>query len=195
MTFSAVTRKSFSDLTRRRARAVFSVAALAIAVASVGLFALPTLMNRAMNKEIAANKLADVTVTVNPLPLSSRQLQALRSLPNVVAFAPGRTFGTYVYKVSRAIVIGKASFAHQTVDAVTVTAGSAPGPGEVLADVQNAAYAMTSAARAARCACAPATAASSRCRSAARHGTLTAPRRSPARGSRCCTPPPRQSPR
>ncbi|MGZ4284234.1 MAG: hypothetical protein ACXVHB_08655 [Solirubrobacteraceae bacterium] len=140
MTLSAVTRKSFSDLTRRRARAVFTVAALAIAVASVGLFALPTLMNRAMNREIAANKLADVTITVNPLPLTAAQLQALGSLPNVVAFDPRSTFGTYVYKGPRTLLIGKASFTHQTVDAVTVTAGSAPGPGAVLADVQNAAY-------------------------------------------------------
>jgi len=140
MTVSAVARKSISDLTRRRGRAVFTVAALAIAVASIGLFALPTLMNRAMNKEIAANKLADVTITVNPLPLSSAQLQALRSLPNVAAFEPGSTFGTYVYEVSRTEVIGKASFSHQTVDAVTVSSGSAPGPGEVLSDVQNAAY-------------------------------------------------------
>ena len=40
---------------------------------------------------------------------------------------------------AQAFLIGKASFAHQTVDAVTVTAGSAPGPGAVLTDVQNAA--------------------------------------------------------
>ncbi|HYB29579.1 MAG TPA: FtsX-like permease family protein [Solirubrobacteraceae bacterium] len=138
MTLSAVSRKSISDLTRRRARAVFTVAALAIAVASIGLFALPTLMNRAMNREIAANKLADVTVSVNPLPLSAAQARALGSLPNVAAFDPNSTFGTYVYKGPRTFIIGKASFAHQTVDAVTVTDGSAPGPGAVLVDVQNA---------------------------------------------------------
>jgi len=63
MTLSAVARKSVSDLTRRRGRALFTVAALALAVASVSLFALPTLMSRAMNRNIAANKLADVTVT------------------------------------------------------------------------------------------------------------------------------------
>jgi putative ABC transport system permease protein len=68
MTLSAVARKSLSDLTRRRARSVFTVVALAIAVASVGLFALPTLMNRAMNREVAANKLADVTITVSRCP-------------------------------------------------------------------------------------------------------------------------------
>jgi hypothetical protein len=63
MIISAVARKSISDLTRRRPRTMFAVAALALAVASVGLFALPTLMSTAMNREIAANKLADVTIT------------------------------------------------------------------------------------------------------------------------------------
>jgi len=140
MTLSTVAHKSISDLTRRRGRAFFTVAALAIAVASIGLFALPTLMDRAMNREIAANKLADVTVMVKPLPLTSAQVDALTRLPNVAAFDPRNTFGTYVYMVSRTMVIGKASFAHQTVDAVTVTSGSAPGPGAVMTDVQNAAY-------------------------------------------------------
>jgi len=140
MTISAVARKSVSDLTRRRGRAFFTVAALAIAVASIGLFALPTLMNGAMNREIAANKLADVTVMVKPLPLTAGQVQALGRLPNVAAFDPRNTFGTYVYMRDRTVLIGKASFAHQTVDAVTVTAGMAPGPGGVMTDVQNAAY-------------------------------------------------------
>ena len=140
MTLSAVARKSVSDLTRRRGRAFFTVAALAIAVASIGLFALPTLMNRAMNREIAANKLADVTVTVKPLPLTAAQIQALGRLPNVAAFDPKSTFATYIYMGDRTVLIGKASFAHQTVDSVTVTAGSAPGPGAVMTDVQNAAY-------------------------------------------------------
>jgi len=143
MFLSAVARKSISDLTRRRARAVFAVATLALAVASVGLFALPTLMSRAMNREIAASKLADVTLTVKPLPLTAVQLQALGRLPNVVAVDPRSTFSTRVYVGARrekAFLIGETSFAHQTVDVVTVTSGSAPGPGAVLSDVQNAAY-------------------------------------------------------
>jgi putative ABC transport system permease protein len=139
MVLSAVARKSISDLTRRRGRAFFAVAALAIAVASVGLFALPTLMNRAMNGEIAANKLADVTITVKPLPLSGVQLRALSQLPNVAAFDPEAVFSTLNRTGWRTVLVGKASFAHQTVDAFTVTTGSAPGPGAVLSDVQNTA--------------------------------------------------------
>jgi putative ABC transport system permease protein len=143
MAFSAVARKSISDLTQRRGRAFFTVAALALAVASVSLFALPTLMSRAMNREIAADKLADVTVTVKPLPLTAAQIAALGSLTNVAAFAPRTTFSTRVYVDARrqeAFLIGESSFSHQTVDAVTVTAGAAPGQRAVLTDVQNAAY-------------------------------------------------------
>lgn len=143
MRLSAVARKSISDLTRRRARAVFAVATLALAVASVGLFALPTLMSRAMNGEIVASKLADVTFTVKPLPLTAAQVQSLRTLPNVSAFEPRTTFSTRVYVGARrekAFLIGERSFAHQTVDVVTVTSGSPPGPGAVLSDLQNAAY-------------------------------------------------------
>ncbi len=139
MTLSAVARKSLSDLTRRRGRAFFAVAALALAIASFGLLALPTLMNRAMNGEIAANKLADVTITVKPLPLTAAQARALEHLPNVAAFEPEAVFSTLNRAGWRTVLIGKVSFAHQTVDAVTVTSGSAPGPNAVLSDVQNAA--------------------------------------------------------
>jgi len=139
MTLSGVARKSVSDLTRRRARAFFATAALAIAVASLGLFALPTLMNRTMNREIAANKLADLTITVKPLPLTAAQVRALGQLPNVTAVDPEATFSTLNRAGWRTVLIGKTSFAHQTVDAVTVTTGSAPGRGAVLSDVQNAA--------------------------------------------------------
>jgi hypothetical protein len=40
--FSASLRKSVTDLSRRRARTIFSVLTLAIAVASISFFAIPT---------------------------------------------------------------------------------------------------------------------------------------------------------
>ena len=47
---SASLRKSITDLTRRRARAAFAVATLALAVASFGFFAIPTLFYRSMHR-------------------------------------------------------------------------------------------------------------------------------------------------
>ena len=67
---SALIKKSVTDLTRRKARTVFTVLTLAIAVASVGIFAIPSLMNTAMQKEVQANKLPDLTLNLKPLALT-----------------------------------------------------------------------------------------------------------------------------
>jgi len=70
---STLVRKSVTDLTRRKTRAFFTVLTLALAVASVGIFAVPGLMQQAMNREITTNKLADLTLQTKPLVLSDTQ--------------------------------------------------------------------------------------------------------------------------
>ncbi|HEX4929207.1 MAG TPA: hypothetical protein VFV62_00760, partial [Gaiellaceae bacterium] len=82
---SASVRKSITDLTRRRARTGFTVATLALAVASVSFLAIPTLIDAAMQEEVRAGKLADATVTMRPLSLTDEQLAVLEALPNVAA--------------------------------------------------------------------------------------------------------------
>ena len=138
---SALSRKSITDLSRRRSRTVFSVVTLALAVASIGLFALPTLMNRAMYGAVTADRLPDLTVYMRPLRLDSAQLGALGHLPNVLTVEPRSFFGGRVYVGYRRAsmeVRGVLDFGHQRVNVVHVASGSAPGPGEVLTDVQNA---------------------------------------------------------
>ena len=66
---SALSRKSITDLSRHRSRTFFSVVTLALAVASIGLLALPNLMNRAMDAAVASDRLPDVTVYTRPLRL------------------------------------------------------------------------------------------------------------------------------
>ena len=74
---SALSRKSITDLSRRRSRTFFSVVTLALAVASIGLFALPALMNRAMHAAVTSDRLPDLTVYTRPLRLDGAQLAAL----------------------------------------------------------------------------------------------------------------------
>ena len=93
---SAVVRKSVTDLTRRKARAAFTVLTLALAVASIGIFAVPGVMQQAMDREVAANRLADLTVTMKPLDLRAADLAALERVPNVAAVEPRITFTTRV---------------------------------------------------------------------------------------------------
>ena len=86
---SASLRKSVTDLTRRRARTVFTVLTLAIAVASISFFAIPTLIDRAMQDEVRAGRLADVTIATaarRAHRLSSSPI--LAALPNVAAVEP-----------------------------------------------------------------------------------------------------------
>jgi putative ABC transport system permease protein len=138
---SALTRKSITDLSRRRSRTFFAVATLALAVASIGIFALPALMDRAMRSEVKAGKLADLTVYVSPLALDRTELARLGSLSNVRAVEPRSAYATQVYVGARraeAVVYGVADFAAQRVDVVHVVSGTAPRENQVLSERQNA---------------------------------------------------------
>jgi putative ABC transport system permease protein len=140
MVFSLL-RKSITDLSRRRSRTFFAVATLALAVASIGLFATPALMNRAMSAEVAADRLPDLTISTRPLVLDQDQLAALAAVPNVRAVQPRSSFGGRVYVGARrafAQVLGIPDFTGQAVNVVHVASGVAPGTGAVLTDVQNA---------------------------------------------------------
>ncbi len=107
---SAILRKSVTDLTRRKARAFFTVLTLALAVASVGLFAVPGLMQQSMDREIAANRLADVTLQTKPLVLSpgagAGALSGCRTSRGVAATS---LFSTRIYVGARrekALIVG-----------------------------------------------------------------------------------------
>ena len=138
---SALSRKSLTDLSRRRSRTFFAVATLALAVTSIGIFALPALMDRSMQAEVQAGKLPDLTVFTSPLVLDNATLSTLSSLPNVRAVEPRSVFDGRIYlgaRRARVVVVGVPDFARQRADVVHVTSGSAPGASEVLTERQNA---------------------------------------------------------
>src|SRR5512133_3487531 len=138
---STLVRKSVTDLTRRKARAFFTVLTLALAVASVGIVAVPALMQQAMDREIATNKLADLTLQTKPLVLSDAQLKRLSAVPNVEGVGAKTLFSTHIYvgaRRQRALIMGVPDFKHQHADVVTPMAGAGLAPGAVLTDNQNA---------------------------------------------------------
>ena len=137
----AVLRKSLTDLTRRKARTFFTVLTLSLAVASVGLFAVPSVMQQAMEREVAANKSADVIVSFEPVELGDDVLARLAGLPNVTAVEPRSSFVTRVWvgeRRRRAIVVGVPDYGRQRVDIVDVRSGSAPTGRAVLTELNNA---------------------------------------------------------
>src|SRR5512142_738901 len=98
---SALLRKSITDLSRRKSRTFFTVATLALAVTSIGLFALPTLMDRSMQAAVASDRLPDLTVNTQTLRLDRAELAALAAVPNVRAVEPASFFGGRMYVGAR----------------------------------------------------------------------------------------------
>jgi putative ABC transport system permease protein len=142
---SALARKSITELSRRRSRTFFAVATLALAVAGIGLFALPALMNRAMISTVRADHLPDLVISTRPVVLDQARLTALAALPNVRAVEPRSMLATRVYVGSRrafAQVRGVAAFGQQGANVVHVVSGHAPLDGQVLTDLQNAKHGL-----------------------------------------------------
>ncbi|MGZ4352257.1 MAG: FtsX-like permease family protein, partial [Gaiellaceae bacterium] len=145
---SAPLRITLADLSRRRSRTFFAVATLALAVASIGLFALPALMDRSMHAQVAADRLPDLTVYTQPLTLDRSRLATLAALPNVRTVQARSFFGGRMYVGARRAyvqVLGVPDFGRQRVNVVHVASGAAPQAGEVLTDVQNAKHGLLSA--------------------------------------------------
>ena len=71
---STLNRKAWGDLTRHRARTLLAVFTLSIAIASLGFLAVPSLLNAAMNRQIAGSHLYDVGISTSTLDLSPAQL-------------------------------------------------------------------------------------------------------------------------
>jgi putative ABC transport system permease protein len=141
MAATAMARKSVTDLTRRKARAFFTVLTLAIAVASIGILAVPSLLQQAMDREIASTRLADLTVNLNPLVMSHAQLQAVARVPNVAAVQPKSVFSSRIYigaRRQKSVLIAVPDYGQQNTDVITVKSGLAPSTGTVLTDSQNA---------------------------------------------------------
>ena len=145
----AVHRVSIAELTRRRARSAFAVGTLALAVASIGLFAMPTLIGRSMHAQVRSERLPNVTVSTAPVRLTRETLADLARIPNVAAVEPRVVWTTQVYvgqRRARAYLLGMPDFARQHVGIVHLQAGSAPRRGQVLTEAQNSLHGLLSAA-------------------------------------------------
>jgi putative ABC transport system permease protein len=137
---STLNRKAWGDLTRHRARTLLAVCTLGIAIASLGFLAVPVLLNAAMNRQIAASRLADVGISTSTLDLSPAQLRALGHLPGVAAVSPAVGYATTVTSAAgpQDVELAGTALASAPVNTVALFTGRLPGPGEVLADAGNA---------------------------------------------------------
>lgn len=138
---SVLYRKSIQDIARRRARSFFTIATIAAAVASLSLFALPTLMDRAMQSRIAHDRLHDVRVPMMDIELTPADFDALAALPGVAAIESRTTYFGEVRIGDRRedlVLVGVRDFTGQQVNVVELQQGEFPSEGGVLSDAENA---------------------------------------------------------
>ncbi len=139
---SALSRKSITDLSRRRSRTVFAVATLALAVASIGIFALPALMDRSMRgrgrgREAGRPDRIHEPARARPGAAGRARVAAERARGRaaLVLRRPQVYIGARRAPVE---VVGVPDFAAQRVDVVRVASGATPRANEVLTERQNA---------------------------------------------------------
>ncbi|MDH4144637.1 MAG: FtsX-like permease family protein [Acidimicrobiia bacterium] len=137
---SVLRRKSWQDIRRRRARAAFTVVTIAFAVVGVSLFAMPSLMDRAMADRIARDHLHDIQFFTDDVALDDEALASLAQVEGVRAVDARTLYPARVLVGERredVLVVGVRSFGAQQVDLVSVERGEAPGPGGAVTDAQN----------------------------------------------------------
>lgn len=138
---TALGRKSWRDLGRRRARAVLTAATIALAVAGAGMLAVPSLIDRTMQAEVHDSSLYDVTLKVRDLAFDDAMAAGLAAIPNVRAVGSRVSFATRALVGDRRIaatVWGVDDFTQQAIDVVRVTSGEVPGSAQALSDDGNA---------------------------------------------------------
>jgi len=134
---STLTRKSLSDLRRRPVRSLLTILTIAVAVAGIGIFAMPGLIDGAMQSHVTRDRIHDASVQTVDLQLTPAQVADLRAVDNVASLQLRSVFRTRVWVGARrteAVLIGVPDFADQPVDRVTVLSGEQPVAGQVLVD-------------------------------------------------------------
>jgi putative ABC transport system permease protein len=144
---SALLKKSWKDLSRRKARTIFTIITVALGVMGIGLFAITPLADRGVQAELKAEKMHNIGVRVTDVPLTAGQLDDLRSLDNVDQMSPQAELPVTIEiggRRERALLVGVPDYADQAVDVVRITSGEVPRGMQVLTDQGNEANAVIS---------------------------------------------------
>ena len=78
---TTLARKAWRDLGRRRARAILTSATIALAVAGMGMLAVPTLIDRTMSAEVRETHLYDITLPVRDMEFDDDTAPRARGHP------------------------------------------------------------------------------------------------------------------
>ncbi|MCK5414756.1 MAG: FtsX-like permease family protein, partial [Thermoplasmata archaeon] len=137
---TALFKKSWRDLSQKKARTGFTIATVALAVMGLSLFGLGPMADMAAFDQIETENLYNIQISVTDVDLDEDNIRELEQIDNVKALEPKTLYATRMYIGERrnmALFIGIEDLSDQQVDKITKTSGGYPGHMEVLADRSN----------------------------------------------------------
>jgi putative ABC transport system permease protein len=140
---SALIKKSFGDLKRRKARTFFTILTIALAVGALGMFAVMPVIDSAVEQEVKDCNLHNLQLTMNDLELTEENMNDLEELENVKSVDGKSVFFTRMYIGERrndAIIVGISDFSDQKVNIVNKESGKIPGQNQVWTATGNSIY-------------------------------------------------------
>jgi len=104
------------------------------------IFAMPVLMDHAMDQRVKQDRLHDVRLSTSDVVLDAKSLAALRAVPGVRALETRTIYGTKILDEGRrsdVFLVGVPDWGRQEVNSISVDAGAAPRGAEVVTDRMN----------------------------------------------------------
>jgi putative ABC transport system permease protein len=138
---SAIVKKSFRDLSKRRARTFFTILTIALGVMGVSLFAVTPLANENALKEIEKTNMANVRIRVTDVNLDQTNIRDLEDIDNINLIETRTIILTKVKigeRWNNAILIGVSNYSNQKVDKIFKSSGGYPDDFEALSEKANA---------------------------------------------------------
>jgi len=138
--FTSILMKSYHDLSKRKARSLFTILTITLGVMGMALFAVNPLAERTIDDEIEEQDLYNLRLSVPLMKLNDTEMMRLRSIENVDGVEPALILeGEIVDDDSRddCWLVGKRSIENGEVDRVIVDSGSVPGQDQVLSEKWN----------------------------------------------------------
>ncbi|MFW3146779.1 MAG: ABC transporter permease [Thermoplasmatota archaeon] len=137
---SAITRKSFRDLSKRKARTFFTILTIALGVMGIGLFSITPIADNAADEAVKEENLHNIQIQLTDVNLTQNNLDELGEIGNIKDVQPKVTYKTVIYigqRRNEAIIFGVDDFQTQSVDKIKITSGSSPESLTVLTENSN----------------------------------------------------------
>jgi putative ABC transport system permease protein len=138
---SAIVKKSFRDLSKRKARTFFTILTIALGVMGMSLFAVTPLADESALIEIEKTNMANVRISVRDVNLTETNIHELEDIDNVNLIEIRTIILTKVKigeRWNNAILIGVSNYNNQKIDKIFKSSGDYPKDFETLTEKNNA---------------------------------------------------------